>query len=86
MLLLDISFEKGQVEFKLRDVERMLHSTEADRDRLLKEWEAINQQRHDLDTERMNMQRDIVKLEAKVDSLEHQLIARDEVYIQCYNI
>ena len=78
---LDISFEKGQLEFKLRDIERSLHSTDADRDRLLKEWDAINQQRHGLDTERMSMQREIVKLEAKVDSLEHQLIARDEA---CY--
>ena len=76
---IDMNFEKGQVDFKLRDVERLLSSTEQDRDRILKEWEVINTQKREMEVERMNLQRDIVKLESKVDSLTHQLIARDEV-------
>jgi hypothetical protein len=39
----------------------------------------INTQKREMEVERMDQQRDIVKLESKVDSLTHQLIARDEV-------
>jgi len=71
--------QKGQVDFKLRDVERLLSSTELDRDRILKEWDVVNAQKREMEVERMNLQRDIVRLESKVDSLTHQLMARDEV-------
>jgi len=75
-----MNYQKGQVDFKLRDVERLLSSTELDRDRILKEWDVVNAQKREMEVERMNLQRDIVRLESKVDSLTHQLMARDEVW------
>ncbi|KAJ1436086.1 hypothetical protein B484DRAFT_262960 [Ochromonadaceae sp. CCMP2298] len=74
----DLTFEKGQVEFKLRDTERNLSSTVSDRDRLLSEWKSVTQERREMEAARTLAQGEIVKLESRVDTLTQQLLSKNE--------
>lgn len=74
----DLEHQRSQLDFKNRDLARVLQGTEQDRDRLFKECEELHGRRRELEEERAGLLRDITRLESKVEGIQSTLHERDE--------
>lgn len=77
--LVDVTLEKNQLDFKLRDVSRQHQAVSSDRDRLLQECEQAAASNTQLENEKSSLQKEIVKLDAQIGSLLQQIQSKEEV-------
>jgi len=78
-LTTDLQHEKGHLEFRERELMRLLESADADRDRISHECKETAVQKRQVEEERGNLERELARSGAKVEALLQQVLDRDEV-------
>lgn len=82
-LTTDLQHEKGHLEFRERELMRLLESADADRDRISHECKETAVQKRQVEEERGNLERELARSGAKVEALLQQVLDRDEVCSFC---
>jgi len=78
-LTTDLQHEKGHLEFRERELMRLLESADNDRDRIAQECKEIAAQKRAVDEQRGNLERDLARATARIEALTQQVQDRDEV-------
>ena len=78
-LTTDLQHEKGHLEFRERELVRLLESADNDRDRIAQECKDIAAQKRAVDEQRGNLERDLARATARIEALTQQVQDRDEV-------
>lgn len=76
---IELKREKQHLEFRERELTRLLETAEADRDRVFGECKAISEQRRKVEEVRASLERDLARSEAKGEALVLQLADREEM-------
>jgi len=78
-LTTDLQHEKGHLEFRERELMRLLESADADRDRISLECKETAAQKRQVEEARGNLERELARTSARVEALGVQIQDRDEV-------
>ncbi len=76
---IELKREKQHLEFRERELARLLETAEADRDRVFDECRKINEQKRDVDDVRAGLERDLARSEARCEALKAQVEDRDSM-------
>jgi len=78
-LTTDLQHEKGHLEFREKELVRLLESADADRTRISQECKEIAAQKREVENMRGNLERELARSSAKVEALLVQIQDREEV-------
>lgn len=70
--------ESSQKDFQIRDLKRFLDTSEKDSQRLQRELDVVTDHRRQVEEQRMQFERETVKLQAQNNSLTIQLADKEE--------
>lgn len=76
---IELKREKQHLEFRERELARLLETAEADRDRVFGECKAISEQRRAVEEVRASLERNLARSEAKGEALVAQLADREDM-------